>query len=109
MNPAFLSARTTRLPSTAGSFPPAILRGDGYAADFGISIGRNGHSLIRSVCKNGADGFLRVGDGFLLGIPFGDDFRKCWDKDGKAATFLWLQDDREAVMLRHYVAPAFHV
>jgi hypothetical protein len=51
--------------------------------------------------KDSADGFLGVGQGFLLGVTLGDDLRQSGDEHRKATLFLRLQYDREAVVRGH--------
>jgi hypothetical protein len=90
-----------RLPLTAGSRAAAILGGHGHAADFRVSVGRNGQSLIASIREDGADRLLCIGKRFLLRIALGDDLRKSWDKNGEATAFLRFKHDREAVLADH--------
>ena len=76
-----------------GRQAPAILGGYGYAADFGMRVGRNGHALVAPIGENGADRFLGIGERFLLAFAFGDNFRERRDQHCKAAAFLRLQYD----------------
>jgi len=62
--------------------------------------------MIAPIGKNGADGFLGIGQGFLLGVTFGNDLRQSWDEHGKAALFLRFQYHREAVVRGHLLLHA---
>ena len=62
--------------------------------------------MIAPIGNNGADGFLGIGQGFLLGVAFRDDLRQGWDEHGKAALFLRLQNHREAIVRGHLLLHA---
>jgi hypothetical protein len=93
LKPARFSARKTALPFTTGSRPPAMLGGHGHAANFRVSISWYGKTLIAAVGNNGADGFLDVGESFLLGIAFGHHFGERRDQYREAAVLLRLKHD----------------
>ena len=93
LKPARFSARKTAPPFTTGSRRRPSLGGHGHAADFGVSVGGNGETLITAIRENSADGFPGVGESFLLGIAFGHYFGKRRDQYREAAAFLRLKHD----------------
>jgi hypothetical protein len=106
-NPARVSARTARLPLTAGNRAAAMLGGDGHAPYFGMGVSRYGKTMSATKRQDRADRFLRVGQRLLFRAALGHDFGKRRNEDGKAATFLRFKDDRKAVV-RHEAAPSLH-
>src|SRR5438105_3287435 len=94
---------STSARASTGSRAVAILCGNRYAANFGTGVGRDRDSIVLSIRKYGTDRFLCVGERFLLVVTFSDNFRKSRNKHSKAATLLRLKNDREAVILCHYV------
>jgi len=108
-NPALVRARTTRLPLTAGNRAEAILGGDGHSANLGAGINRNSQSMATAIFENGTDSFPCVRQRFVLAVALGHDLGKRGHKDGESASFLRFENDRKAMVLRHYVAPSVHV
>src|SRR5712691_1742455 len=107
-NPARVSARTTRLPSIAGSLP-AMLGDDRHATDFRGCVGGNDEAIVAAIVEDGANRFFGVGKRFLLGLALGHHLGERRHKHGEPAALLRFQDNRKAVARRHYVTPALHM
>src|SRR6266699_4310451 len=102
-NPALLKAWMTRRPLTTGNCPPAMLGGHGHAADLGLRVGRDRDPVLATVGEDRADGFLRIGQRFVLGITLGYDLRKGGNEHCETTTLLRLENYREAEVFRHQI------
>jgi hypothetical protein len=106
INPALASARTARLPLTAGSRAAAMLGGDGHASNFRMGVRGDRKSVTAPKLQDGANRFLRVGESLLFRVALGDDLGKGRDEHCEAATLLRFKNDREAIVLCHEVTPS---
>jgi hypothetical protein len=82
------------------------LSGHGYPTNLRLCVSGNGNAIRFKILKYGADRLPGIFEGFVFGIAFGDHLWKGGNKHRKSPFGLWLQDDREAELFSHYVAPA---